>query len=127
MLTCAAMSVRGIDHINLAGDAGLIEACLRFYVDILGLEEGHRPPFRSRGHWVYANGHPIVHLTVTEDTAGSTGAFNHVALACDDAPAMLARLRDANVEHRVTGVPEGGAMQIFLRDPAGVALELNFG
>jgi glyoxylase I family protein len=120
------MAILSIDHVNLAGDAALMEECRRFYVDILGLEEGHRPPFRSRGFWLYANGNPIVHLTVTADEAGPTGAFNHVALACSDAPAMIARLRNANVEHRVTGVPDGGATQIFLRDPAGVAVELNF-
>lgn len=120
------MTVLGIDHINVSGDAALVEATRRFYVDVLGLEEGHRPNFRSRGFWLYAHGHPIVHLTETSDVAGSTGAFNHIALACTDAPAMIARLQRAGVEHRVTGVPDGGAVQIFLRDPAGIAVELNF-
>lgn len=120
------MAVLHIEHINIAGSESLIEACRRFYADLLGLEEGHRPPFRSRGFWLYAGGHAIVHLTVTGDEAGSTGAFNHFALACQDAPAMIERLRNANVDYRVTGVPDGGATQIFVRDPAGVAVELNF-
>jgi AraC-like DNA-binding protein len=29
---------------------------------ILGLSEGPRPPFSVNGQWLYANGHPVIHL-----------------------------------------------------------------
>ena len=58
------MHVVRIDHVNIIGSPELVAKCRTFYIDILGLQEGYRPPFRSSGFWLYAGKAANVHLTV---------------------------------------------------------------
>lgn len=123
--------VRGIDHINLRAPAELLEKLRRFYLDVIGLEEGPRPTFRSgsRGYWLYADGKPIVHLTTASDDdadAPSTGRFNHVAFACADLSTTRSRLDAAGIPYRIDVVDTLEQVQLFLTDPAGIRVELNF-
>jgi catechol 2,3-dioxygenase-like lactoylglutathione lyase family enzyme len=122
------MPVLQIDHVNIAGPPSLIEACRRFYVEILGLTDGARPPFRSRGHWLYADNHPIVHLTErgANGEPRPTGALDHVSLKCDALAEMMLRLTKQEVRFKLDEVPDRGTTQLFLEDPAGIRLELNF-
>ena len=119
------MGVSGIDHLNISGRPDLIARCRDFYVDVLGLAEGYRPPFSSRGFWLYAGDRPIVHLT--ESAAANEGAaLDHIAFACDGADELIERLQRSGVEYQVNRVPGTEQLQLFLRDPAGVGVELNF-
>jgi catechol 2,3-dioxygenase-like lactoylglutathione lyase family enzyme len=123
------MPVTGIDHINISGSFEMIERCRLFYTDILGLVSGFRPPFRTRGFWLYSSGGrvAIVHLTEREGTGESAdGPFQHVAFRCADFDTMIVRLRDAAVPLQRDDVPTTGEIQLFLNDPAGVPIELNF-
>ncbi|WP_243047459.1 VOC family protein [Dyella sp. RRB7] len=125
------MGVRGIDHVNLRAPADLVERLRRFYTDLIGLREGPRPTPRSgsRGHWLYAGERALIHLGIAADGDGQpqrTGWLSHVALACDDLEAMRARLDAAGVPYRVEIVDAPGQVQLFLSDPAGVGIELNF-
>lgn len=120
------MSVRGIDHVNIAGPAELMVRCRDFYVDAIGLAEGFRPPFRRAGYWLYAGEWPVIHLTVSDRGADATGAFDHFALQCDGLEEMLARLQQHGVAHEITSVPGAAVTQLFVRDPAGVGVELSF-
>jgi catechol 2,3-dioxygenase-like lactoylglutathione lyase family enzyme len=55
-----------------------------------------------------------------------TGRFDHIAFAAEDLPAVRARLQSRGVSFREQVVPRTGAAQIFLFDPDGVGVELNF-
>ena len=122
------MAILGIDHINIAAPTSLIEACRTFYVDVLGFVEGERPPFRSRGYWLYAGGHPVVHLLVRDggEQSGSA-ALDHVAFLCEGLEAMTAKLEAHGIAFEIDRVPATGRTQLFFRDPAGVGIELQFG
>jgi catechol 2,3-dioxygenase-like lactoylglutathione lyase family enzyme len=122
------MTVARIDHLNVTGSEAQIERCRAFYIEVLGLADGHRPAFRRRGYWLYAGGEPIVHLTIATDerTAASNAPLDHVALACTGLDEMLARLEQHAIPYELDRVPGSNDAQIFLHDPAGVALELNF-
>jgi catechol 2,3-dioxygenase-like lactoylglutathione lyase family enzyme len=121
------MNVLRLDHVNIAGPAALIAQCRAFYVDILGLIDGPRPPFRSRGHWLYAGDAPIVHLSERGDDAGSHGGpFAHYAFRCEGLDAMIARLKENAIAFTIEYVPATKQTQLFLSDPAGVPIELNF-
>lgn len=117
-----------IEHINITGPWELLEAVKTFYVEALGLHEGFRPPVSSRGYWLYSDDVPVVHLNEQEGRSAPPPAnyFDHVAFACSDLEAVIARLEHCNVEHRVHHYPEVNFTQIFLRDPAGTGIELNF-
>ncbi len=56
------MPTRGLDHINFHAQRKLLDALKDFYCDVVGLEVGARPDFPRFGYWLYAGGHPVVHL-----------------------------------------------------------------
>ncbi len=52
--------------------------------------------------------------------------LDHIALETEGLADAVARLERAGVEYRMFDVPGREMRQIFVRDPDGVALELNF-
>jgi len=115
-----------------------LEATKNFYVEVLGLEVGERPPFGFPGYWLYSGGVATVHLLGQrqpregivvrgpEKKWADTGRLDHIAFAASDLPAVRARLERTRVKFRETVVPRQGGTQIFLYDPDGVGIELNF-
>jgi len=124
------MGVRGLNHFNVTASADVIERVRDFYVRALGLTVGDRPGFRREGFWLYAGAEPFVHLTTCdgddERTPNARSAFDHVAFSCEGLREFVERLERAGVEYEVDEVASLGQVQLFLRDPAGVGLELNF-
>jgi catechol 2,3-dioxygenase-like lactoylglutathione lyase family enzyme len=124
--------VRGIDHVNMRASAAVIEQLRSFYIDVVGLRQGPRPTFRSgsSGYWLYAGDDALVHLSVsrvaTDDEPQPTGRFDHVAFACTHLGAMRARLDAAGVDYRMDEDKALDQVQLFLLDPAGIGIELNF-
>ena len=57
------MPAIGFSHYNLRAPRALLDELREFYCDVVGLELGARPPFRSFGYWLYAGGHPVLHLS----------------------------------------------------------------
>jgi catechol 2,3-dioxygenase-like lactoylglutathione lyase family enzyme len=121
------MRVNRIDHFNIR-TRDLDRLC-EFYTQVLGLEIGDRPPFDSPGVWLYAGGHPILHVGVASDSdsrSDSTFPLDHIALETEGLADAVERLDGAGVEYRMVDVPGRDMKQIFVRDPDGVAIELNF-
>lgn len=125
------MTVGGPGHLNLRASAATIEWLRRFYTEVIGLQEGPRPAFRSgsRGYWLYAGKRAILHLSIDSDdgvTTRSFGPFNHFAFDCDDLESTRARLDAAGIEYATDIVDELHQVQFFLTDPAGIGVELTF-
>ena len=121
------MRINRIDHFNIR-TRDLDRLC-EFYTQVLALEIGDRPPFDSPGVWLYAGGHPILHVGVADDsgaTVDDTLPLDHIALETEGLADAVARLEKAGVKYRMVDVPGRDMKQIFVRDPDGVALELNF-
>lgn len=113
---------------NIRAPAGDIANLKRFYCEIVGLRDGWRPPFESRGHWLYAGAEPIVHLVECAgdpDTIASQGCVDHVAFRCADLAPMIERLRSSGIEFQLTRIPSLGDQQLLFRDPLGIGVELN--
>jgi catechol 2,3-dioxygenase-like lactoylglutathione lyase family enzyme len=123
-----SMSVGVLDHYNVStrklGDT------VRFYEDILGLENGPRPPFDFPGAWLYSDGHPVLHLNDIANTdkpqQPTSGVIDHVAFGSRGFEAMKQQLAQKGVEFRVNEVPNSTRRQIFLTDPNNVLIELNY-
>jgi catechol 2,3-dioxygenase-like lactoylglutathione lyase family enzyme len=117
--------IRGVDHINIATTD--LESTRAFFVDVLGLTQGRRPPFEAAGYWLYADGRPIVHMQETPDrVCGSyLSALNHAAFRVADLDGLLTRLRHHGVHYHLTTVPGTEVRQAFFSDPNGVRLELT--
>lgn len=129
-----ASPVARIAHVNLRGPASLVERLRAFYIDIVGLREGPRPRFRSgsRGYWLYAGEFDVVHLSIDPAAAAEppatdgTTAFNHVAFACSGLADAVHRLAAAGITYEIDQVDDLRQVQLFLSDPAGTGIELNF-
>ena len=123
------MRVKGIDHFNIR--TWDLDRLCEFYTQVLGLEIGDRPPFDSPGVWLYAGGHPILHVGVAKDGNGNSDSddtlpLDHIALETEGLADAVARLDSAGIEYRMFDVPGREMKQIFVRDPDGVTIELNF-
>src|SRR5512142_650409 len=122
--------IRGIDHYNLRASREVLDRLRDWYRDAVGLEVGERPPLNNFGYWMYAGGHPVLHLS--EAAPGEShpvpgaGTFDHVAFACQGLAETRTRLEALGLAMRMARVPRTGQTQIFLHDPAGNGVELNF-
>lgn len=115
-----------------------LERTKDFYCDVLGLENGDRPPLGFPGYWLYSGGVPTVHLLGdrvpregivvrgTKKKFDDTGRFDHIAFAATDFEGVCARLDSKKVKYRQQVIPRTGGRQVFLYDPDGVGVELNF-
>jgi catechol 2,3-dioxygenase-like lactoylglutathione lyase family enzyme len=124
-----------------------LPACQHFYCDVLGLQVGPRPPFEFPGLWLYAGdlnnfANAVVHiigfdrndpdgltryLGKRDDAAAQgTGVVDHVAFFATGLAETLARLQTHKVACRERTVPVLNLYQVFVDDPNGVVVELNF-
>ncbi|TGN93923.1 MULTISPECIES: VOC family protein [unclassified Burkholderia] len=124
------MPVIGFDHYNLRADRATLDTLRDFYMNVVGLEPGYRPPFQSSGYWLYAGAQAILHLSEARPgevrPAHVVNTFDHVAFSCANAADMERRLGDAQVRYTRRHVPVTSQLQIFFTDPAGNGVELNF-
>ncbi|MDU1694588.1 MAG: VOC family protein, partial [Bradyrhizobium sp.] len=88
------VSVGVLDHFNIR-TRNLAET-VRFYEDVLGLENGARPNFAFPGAWMYSEGRAVVHLVDISPTSEAqkpdSGVVHHVAFVSRGFAAMKARL-----------------------------------
>jgi len=124
------MPIVAINHVNLRAERALLEKLRDFYVDVVGLRVGERPPFDFHGYWLYLADQAVLHL-VDDATAPkigdpTSGTYDHVAFTCRDMAAFEQHLHDRGVHFWRTVVPGQRQTQIFVTDPAGNGVEFNF-
>jgi catechol 2,3-dioxygenase-like lactoylglutathione lyase family enzyme len=116
-----------LHHINIKAPAALMEEEKRFFCDLLGLREGDRPDFSSKGHWLYSGEQAIVHLSLCEQhfPNESQSYFDHVAFQTSELPDLLQRLDSAGIKFSSNYVSELGMTQVFLKSPSATGIEVN--
>jgi catechol 2,3-dioxygenase-like lactoylglutathione lyase family enzyme len=132
------MALTAMEHyLVLTSD---LDATRDFYQDALGMTQGFRPPLGFPGYWMYIGSTPVIHiaewLTYTAHSndksipvtapAESTGAFDHVAFNAEDFEGVVARLARHGVTPARNLTSRSGMRQLFVFDPNGVKLEINF-
>jgi len=125
------MPATKLDHINIR--TAVPEATRDFFVDVVGLRNGERPPFNFNGYWLYAGEQAVIHLTDARDAAahgiaeGRAGAaIDHVSFRMTGYNALRSLLKERNLPFETRVVPRNGDVQIFVDDPNGVTVELTF-
>jgi catechol 2,3-dioxygenase-like lactoylglutathione lyase family enzyme len=120
------MPVTAFQHVN--SRSADVERTKDFYVR-LGLRVGDRPPFASRGYWMYLGDQPVLHLVQRKDgepAQEGSGNLDHVAFQATDLEGTRRLLAEAGLSFREAVVPRDHTVQIFVRDPDGIQVELNF-
>ena len=121
--------ILSINHIQLVAEKDLVLKLRDFYCDVVGLTDGFRPPFERFGFWLYISDKDVVHLITPKEGDGRSpqkSSFDHVAFKTGDYEVVLKRLKSLNISFEEKPIPGMPAHQIFLRDPAGNRVELNF-
>lgn len=128
------MATLGLNHINIRAHRPLLDDVKDFYCTIVGLHEGFRPPFPGFGYWLYAEGATeaaVVHLYEAEPDeirpTDGINTFDHFAFDCTDCESKEALLSEKGIAYHKTTIPLTGQVQVFIHDPAGNRIELNFG
>ena len=119
------MAIDGMNHFTVLTHD--LEATRNFYIGILGLKEGYRPPFSFPGMWLYCGDQAVLHVIagrkLPEEAAG---VLDHMAFSASDLPGTTRRLKDANIEYELRKQPDSRAWQLFCFDPSGAKVELDF-
>jgi catechol 2,3-dioxygenase-like lactoylglutathione lyase family enzyme len=117
--------IEAMNHFTVLTDD--LESTLAFYVDLLGLVPGERPPFDFPGAWLYANRQPVLHViagrALPEPRAG---VIDHMAFSARGLASVKARLDARGVAYRLGRLAGSGTWQLFCIDPNGAKVELDF-
>ena len=118
-----------------------LEGTANWYVDVLGMRRGPHPDFKFPVVWLYVGDNDVLHLTEgganvsdnrmqylgqqSQATSGS-GVVDHVAFRASGLRDMLTHLKGKGQSFQTRQVSNAGLFQIFILDPNGVKVELNF-
>ena len=120
-----------------------------FFNVVLGLVPGPRPDFPFPGYWMYKEDsdhsnylNAVIHIVEIDpkDPSGlinylgnkelptlkGSGAIDHVAFYATGLEKMLTHLKKLQIPMRERLVPTIKLHQIFLEDPNGITVELNY-
>jgi len=123
-----------------------LEASRVFYTEVLGFRVGYRPPFDFPGIWLYLGEdereYGTVHIIGIDpndpegliaylgdkslDSLTGTGSVDHIAFNATGLAGMRKTVAAKKLECRERTVPSLGLHQVFLTDPSGVTIELNY-
>jgi catechol 2,3-dioxygenase-like lactoylglutathione lyase family enzyme len=124
------MVIKGMNHFTITAEDR--NQTLAFYCGLLGLQEGPRPDLGFAGAWLYAPGNPgsgsaILHIYWDRPMpTARTGVIDHMAFTSRGLKAMKARLDSEGIPYRLQQQPGAGTWQLFLTDPNGAKVELDF-
>lgn len=133
------MPLNYIEHFLLQTED--IEATKDWYVKVLGFRVGPSPDFKFPVYWLYLGDRDVLHITtggknVSEnrkqyvgqqsDAATGTGVIDHIGFRTTGLHEMIDHLKNNKIEFKERQVDDQGLYQLFLFDPNGVKIELNF-
>lgn len=135
------MSLNSLDHCSIR--TVKLQETRDFYVDILGMVDGDRPDFPFPGNWLYVDDVAVVHLVgvdpedpsglmeylggeVSAEALDGSGAFDHIAFRAKAPEQLRERLEGKGYPYRERKVPNMDLFQIFVEDPNGIMIELNY-
>lgn len=119
------MTVAGMNHFTVLSSD--LERSKKFYIDVLGLQEGYRPPFTFPGAWLYSDGQAILHIMAGKPMPSvASGVIDHMAFTASNLQETVNTLKRHHIQydlHRLKGLD---IWQLFCHDPDGAKVELDF-
>jgi catechol 2,3-dioxygenase-like lactoylglutathione lyase family enzyme len=119
-----AGAVTEMNHFTVLTDD--LDRTRSFYA-LFGLREGERPPLGFPGAWLYVGGRPVLHVIARPALPGERrGVLDHMAFSARGLGTLVARLNAAGVAHELRRQAGSGVWQLFVFDPNGARVELDF-
>jgi len=132
------MPVTELNHYLIR--ANDLERTKAFYVKVLGFEVMPRPTFPFPGYWLGVNGKIQVHMgqagvpnsdlyylgSPKNASKKDSGVVDHIAFLATDPGGFVKRFKALKLPYRPRSFPEFELFQLFLKDPDGLTIELNF-
>jgi len=119
------MPIAAMNHFTVLTDD--VPRTVRFYCDLLGLVEGDRPAFTFPGAWLYAGGAAVLHVIGGRPRSElKPGVIDHMAFTATGLASTLAILEARGIEHTCRQQVGSGVWQVFVHDPNGARVELDF-
>ena len=119
------MPITEMNHFTVLTDD--LERTRAFYVELLGLREGPRPPLGFPGAWLYAGERPILHVIAGRPLPPERrGVLDHMAFSAHGLAELAQRLDGAGIAYDLRRQAETSAWQLFVFDPNGARVELDF-
>lgn len=119
------MTATSMNHFTILAED--LRATCDFYRDLLGLTEGYRPDMGFPGAWLYAGGTAVLHVVAKRTLPHPrAGVLDHMAFSAIDLAGTVAKLKQRGVPYTLGRQVETGTWQLFLHDPNGAKVELDF-
>jgi catechol 2,3-dioxygenase-like lactoylglutathione lyase family enzyme len=119
------MTTTGMNHFTVLTDD--VTATVDFYRDLIGLTEGPRPPLGVPGAWLYTGGQAVLHVVGGRPKSElRAGVIDHMAFSASGLRATIATLDANKVKYQIRQQEGSGVWQVFLHDPNGARVELDF-
>jgi len=114
-----------LHHINIKAPGDLLQQEKDFFCSVLGLREGNRPDFSSRGYWLYAGDKAIVHLSESDSHFRNEkqGFFDHVAFQTTNLKQLIQNL-EGRYENSAEHSWHVALMALLLEEHAPGALDM---
>jgi catechol 2,3-dioxygenase-like lactoylglutathione lyase family enzyme len=112
-----------------------------WYVEVLGMRVGYSPDFKFPVCWLYLGERDVLHIAEggknvsanrmqylgqQSDATEGSGVIDHVAFRASGLRDMLAHFKRMKIDFKSRRVSDQGLFQLFMFDPNGVKVELNF-
>jgi catechol 2,3-dioxygenase-like lactoylglutathione lyase family enzyme len=118
------MPVEALEHYTIR--CSDLEATRAFY-EALGLKAAPLGDGNTRGYGIFGGAMLLVQLVEAEaDAPASGGVIDRIAFRGSDAERTCERLSNLGVAFEESAAPGGRLQQLFLSDPNGVRIEINF-
>src|SRR6266446_557266 len=99
------MAIDGMNHFTVLTDN--IDAARNFYVGILGLKEGYRPPLGFPGTSPYAGSQPVLPgIACRPLPASPAGVLDHIAFSSSNHPYVTAKLKANGIKYDFRKQPD---------------------
>ena len=128
------MALVDLHHIAIKVPPGKLNEAETFYTEVLGMNYANRPDLGFPGAWLNITD-TMIHLVDQEFPPESDpwyqrreaqSAIDHIAIKAKGFDEIKKRVNDLGYDWRQTSIPDAGLWQLFVVDPSGVIVELNF-
>lgn len=119
------MALTAMNHFTVLSHD--LEATKAFYMQLLGLTEGYRPPLGFPGAWLYIGDEAVLHVIAGRTMpANAAGVIDHMAFSASDLQGTVDMLNRNGIRFDLRKQADSGTWQLFCFDPSGARVELDF-